>query len=48
MTHHNSVIPRENSKLIQTSDEVPASGDVTSKEDPKSEDGDRVHEAVQS
>ena len=42
-TYNDTVIPGEYSKLIQTSDEVPARSDVASKEYAKCEDGDRVH-----
>lgn len=46
--YNHTVVPGEDDELIQASDEVPARGDVSSKEDAKREDGDRVHEAARS
>ena len=45
-TYYNTVIPGKDGELVQAGDEVPASGDVTSKEDAKGEDGYRVHLAA--
>lgn len=43
-TYNDAVVPSENRKLIQPSDEVPTRSDVASKKDAKSEDRDGVHE----
>jgi hypothetical protein len=40
------VVPGKDGKLVQASDEIPASGDVAGEEDTKSEDGYRVHLAA--
>lgn len=45
LTHHNTVIPCENSQFVQTGDKVPPGGDVARDEDPKGEDGKGVHES---
>jgi hypothetical protein len=37
-TYYHTVVPSKDSKLVQAGDEVPASGDVSSKEDAKGED----------
>jgi hypothetical protein len=37
------VIPSKDGKLIETSDEIPTGGDVSSNEDANREDGERVH-----
>lgn len=43
--YHNTVIPGKDCKLIQTCDEVPAGGDISSYEDARGQDGERVHGA---
>jgi hypothetical protein len=40
------VVPGKDGKLVQASDEIPASSDVAGEEDTKSEDGYRVHLAA--
>ena len=45
-TYYDTVVPGKDGELVQAGDEVPASGDVTSKEDAKGEDGYRVHLAA--
>jgi hypothetical protein len=45
-TYYNAVVPGKDGKLVQASDEIPASGDVAGEEDTKSEDGYRVHLAA--
>lgn len=40
------MVPGKDGKLVQASDEVPASSDVAGEEDTKSEDGYRVHLAT--
>jgi hypothetical protein len=45
-TYYNAVVPGKDGKLVQASDEVPASSDVAGEEDTKSEDGYRVHLAT--
>ena len=45
-TYYDTVVPGEDGELVQAGDEVPASGDVSSKEDAKGEDGYRVHLAA--
>ena len=47
-TYNDPVIPGENGKLIQTSDEIPARSYVASKEYAKREDGDGVHEVMRA
>jgi hypothetical protein len=37
-TYYDTVVPGKDSELVQAGDKVPASGDVSSKEDAKSED----------
>ena len=46
LTYYDTVVPGKDGELVQAGDEVPASGDVTSKEDAKGEDGYRVHLAA--
>lgn len=43
VAYDHSVVPGKNSKLIETSDKVPSSGDVARYKDAKSQDGERVH-----
>ena len=45
-TYYYTVVPSKDSKFVQAGDEVPASSDVSSKEDAKGEDGYRVHLAA--
>lgn len=45
-THNYSVFPGKDGQLIETSDEIPARGDVASDEDADSEDGEGVHRAL--
>jgi len=41
--YNDSVVPGEDSKLIETGDQVPSSGDVASYKDAESQDGEGVH-----
>lgn len=43
--YHNTVIPGEDSKLIQPCDEIPSGGNVASDEDAESENGEWVHQS---
>jgi hypothetical protein len=43
-TDNNSVIPGEDSKLIQTGNQIPPGCDVAGYEDPKGQDRKGVHE----
>lgn len=45
-TYKNFVIPRKDGKLVQSCHQIPAGSDVTSDEDAKGEDGERVHQLV--
>ena len=45
-TYYDTVVPGKDGKLGQAGDKVPASSDVSSKEDAKGEDGYRVHLAA--
>jgi hypothetical protein len=47
-TDNNTVIPGEDGKFIQASDEIPASGGIPSYKDAKREDGEWVHELPRS
>ena len=42
-SYEDTVIPSKYGELIQSSDEVPARGDVPSNEDAKRKDGEGVH-----
>lgn len=42
-TYHDTVIPSKDGKLIESSDEVPASSDISGDKDPKSESREGVH-----
>lgn len=42
-TYDDSVVPCKGEKLIETGDEVPTRGDVSSYEDSNAQDGERVH-----
>lgn len=45
-SYYDTVIPGKDCKLIQPSDKVPASSNVSRDEDAESEDGEWVHEAA--
>lgn len=45
-THNDTVVPGEDRKFIQSSDQIPPGCDVASYKDPKCEDRERVHRAV--
>lgn len=45
-TYYDTVVPGEDGQLVQAGDEVPASGDVSGKEDTKGENRYRVHGAA--
>ena len=47
-TDDNAVFPGEDGELIETSDEVPAGGDVASYEDAEGEDREGVHKSFSS
>lgn len=44
-TYDDSVVPGEDGKIIQSSNQIPPRSDVACYEDPKSEDRERVHES---
>lgn len=45
-SYHDSVVPGEDSELIQPSDQIPPRSDIASYEDRKSENRERVHESL--
>lgn len=44
-TYDDTPVPGEDSQFIESCNKVPPRGDVARDEDPKSEDGKRVHES---
>lgn len=45
-THNDSVIPSKDCKFIQSSNQIPPSGDISGYEDTKGEDREGVHESA--
>jgi len=46
--YNDSVLPGEDSKLVQAGDKIPARSDVAGEKDAKSEDRDWVHRTMSS
>jgi len=46
ITHHNSVIPSKDGKLIESCNQIPPRSDVAGYEDAKSKNREGVHESL--